>query len=177
MFIQGCPTLIGCSAFGTMLPPSRRTASLVLLWISIMTTTVTMMKVTEDEYGFPITFECQNVALNETDTVTSITMEFFYDLAFARPDDMNELDQVTDLARAFVEGSLLQQLAAYYGFWDGQACEGQLEDLVWFIKLSSLEKDIPNPNLCEYPKTKTRLPLLSRLTHRPSFYNIYSFLL
>lgn len=105
------------------------------------------MRITQDDYGFPETFECTDLQTNET--VTSVTLEFFYDLAFTKPDNQDELKATRDVSRAFVEGSLLQQLAAYYGFWDGSACEGQLSNRVWFIKLSSLKQDVPNPNLCK----------------------------
>jgi hypothetical protein len=109
-----------------------------------------MVNMTEDEYGFPETFECMHRPKNETST--AVTLEFFYDLAFVKPsnNDNNSTSEslaTLDLSRAFVEGSLVQQLAAYYGFWDGLACQGPLPNRVWFIKLSSLEKDVPNPNL------------------------------
>ena len=106
-----------------------------------------MVNMTEDEYGFPETFECMHRPKNETSI--AVTLEFFYDLAFVKPNSTSESLATLDLSRAFVEGSLVQQLAAYYGFWDGLACQGPLPNRVWFVKLSSLEKDVPNPNLGE----------------------------
>jgi len=115
-----------------------------------------MTSIEQDAYGFPTTFECQDVNV----AVTPVTMTFYYDMAFTRPDSADELEATQDLARAYVEGSLLQQLAAYYGFWDGLACGGQLPDRVWFVKLSSLTLDIRNPKLCEYKTDTIRLAIL-----------------
>ena len=102
-----------------------------------------MSTILHDDYGFPITFECVN--MNVTDPVTPVEMTFYYDMAHK-----NTTEQ--DVSRAYVEGSLVQQLAAYYGFWGGHACNGKLSNRVWFVKLSSLAPDIPNPNLGEYHK-------------------------
>ena len=107
---------------------------------------ITMVNITQDDYGFPETFECMNRPDNETST--SVTLEFFYDLAFLKPNNTAEGPATLDLSRAYVEGSLVQQLAAYYGFWDGLACQGPLPNRTWFIKMSSLAVDVPNPNLC-----------------------------
>ena len=88
-----------------------------------------MTTITLDEYDFPTSFECQNVE----EQVYPVTLEYFYDLAFQKPENADALNDTQNLARAYVEGSLLQQMAAYYGLWDGVACEKQLTDDVWFV--------------------------------------------
>lgn len=88
-----------------------------------------------DEYNYATSFECLKV----TEATTPVTISFLYDMAY---------DQAVglDLSRAYVEAGLLEQVAAYYGVWDGTACNIALAD-PWFVSLSSLDVDIPNPKL------------------------------
>lgn len=110
-------------------------------------TPYTMVVITKDNYNFPTSYECSYVALNKTEIVSSVTLEFFYDLAIQRPELASELNATIDLSRAYVEGNLVSQLAAFYGLVDGSACQGPLPDKTWFISVSSLPTDIPNPNV------------------------------
>jgi hypothetical protein len=96
----------------------------------------TAIRIEYGAYGFATSFECKNI----TQTTTPVTIKFLYDLAFNKTVGVN-------LTRAYVEFGLLQQLASYYGLWDGSSCGQAYQDKIWFVNISSLEIDIPNPKL------------------------------
>jgi hypothetical protein len=94
------------------------------------------IRITFDEYNFATSFECLNV----TEATTPVTLNFLYDMAYNKTVGV-------DLSRANVEAGLLEQVASYYGVWDGTACNKALADRIWYVSMSSLDMDIPNPKL------------------------------
>jgi hypothetical protein len=94
------------------------------------------IRIEYDAYNFATSFECMNI----TQTTTPVTINFLYDLTFNKTIGVN-------LTRAYVEAALLQQLAFYYGLWDGTSCGQAYQNETWFVSMSSLDIDIPNPKL------------------------------
>ena len=99
---------------------------------------MSLLRIEFDEYNYVTSFECLN-ATKAKETPAKIS--FLYDMAYDKTMGVN-------MSRAYVEASLLQQVASYYGLWDGTACNKKpAEDQIWFVSMSSLDVDIPNPKL------------------------------